>query len=123
MKDAKLQRKEYYVGIKDSKEIRRSMLESSKLIVLSMQSHQKIAKIRKDKQNLKEKLREDAKELKMLFSRLEKLMPEHAFEDTAAVKAEKPQPQKMIKKDPAQNEIDRLHAHLSIIESRLKAMK
>lgn len=116
-----------YVGLKQPQILRRNLLESSKSTILSLQNLEKIKEIEKEKEILKNKLKEDVKELKMLFLRLEKLIPEHAIENKSLdVKKEtpvvKPVP-KLPKKDKSEHEIDKLHNHLLMIEKRLSGIK
>lgn len=110
---------DFYIGIEDPRELRRNILESSKLIVLSMKNQQKLKDIHKEKIHLKNKLKQDIKELKMLMSKLEEILPEHI-----------PQKKQPLLKKPAKNEpekireaeIDRLHEHLELIEQKLKKL-
>jgi len=118
--------KTYYIGIKAPKELRRNSLEASKSVISSMQKQQRILDIQTEKNILKQKLKEDVKELKLLFSKLERQLPENLAESENSKKAEankadaKPKIPRIKSKE---TEVDRLHAHLSIIEERLKNIK
>ena len=110
-----------FVGLKDPKEARRNLLESSKSVVASMQVYQKVIGIRAEKEGLKKKLKEDVKELKILLSHLEKLLPDKLFD----VRKETPKKEKLtsLGNDPAKKELDRLHEQLSMIEKKLKKLE
>lgn len=66
---------EYFVKIDDGKELRRELLESSKLCIYVLKHEQKTLAIRKQKEQLNAAVREHMKELTMLLGSLEKALP------------------------------------------------
>jgi hypothetical protein len=92
-----------------------------------MQKQQKILGMQKQKNILKSKLKEDVKELKMLFLKLEKTLPEYAFEinsdSSVRYNDKKSFSPKVSGSYSAESEIDNIHSHLEDIEQRLKKIK
>ena len=130
MKTTKPVKKEYFVGIKNSNDLRRNLLESSKSVIMSLENFERIKQIEIEKAELKNKLKNDVKEIKMLFSKLENLMPEEVVQGISKKenKIEKPVQNKQISKRTPKNdfeekEIQKLHKHLSMIEERLSKLK
>lgn len=120
----------FYVGIKNSKELRRNLLEASKSVINSMQKQQRVTQIRLEKNRLNAKLREDVKELKMLFSKLEKTLPEHVFENSQKTDAKRQSKKPSLQKPTSnqnvyesEKEIDNINSQLEMIEQRLKNIK
>lgn len=116
----------FYIGIEDPRELRRNTLEASKSVIGALQKQQRILDIQTEKAVLKQKLKDDIKEIKMLFSNLEKILPENIFDinTKSKPKAEEKTNIDIPKQVPSikskKTEIDRLHANLDIIEERLK---
>ena len=120
-------KKEFYVGIKNSTSLRRNLLESSKSVIMSLENFERIKQIESEKTELKEKLKNDVKELKMLFSKLEKSMPEEISQSLPKKEIKPVQKQTLRKQNPRtefeDKEIEKLNKHLSMIEERLAKLK
>ncbi|MBR9690638.1 hypothetical protein GOV08_03055 [Candidatus Woesearchaeota archaeon] len=111
---------ELYVGVKDKRELRRNILEASKSIVMSMQSYQRLKDIQEEKLGLKQRLKSDVKELKMLFNRLKRYIPEKNVKTNKGTKARLPKlPEIKDSKKSHDQEIDNLHQQLANIEQKL----
>lgn len=128
MKEKKSVKKDYYVGIRSANDLRRNLLESSKAVILSLENFERIKQIETEKTQLKHKLKDDVKELKMLFSKLENLMPEEVIQSIQKKEVVSKQPIKTIpkktpKNDLEEKEIEKLHKNLSMIEERLSKLK
>jgi hypothetical protein len=67
--------KDFFVGIYEPIDVRRTVLESSKEIVESLQSSTNLKKIRKEKLLLYEEMRQIMSEIDMLVTRLNKKLP------------------------------------------------
>ena len=122
----------FYVGIKNPRELRRNTLEASKSVIAAIQKQQRILDIQKEKNILKKKLKDDIAELKMLFSKFEKILPPNIFETSESsektalkeqVKTPSSQTKQVLKMDYKESEVDKLHKHLNMIEERLKNLK
>lgn len=121
-------KQDYYVGIRSANDLRRNLLESSKSVVMSLENFERIKQIETEKTQLKSRLKDDVKELKMLFLKLEKLMPDEAVEGfVKRVETPKQQAKIIPKKNPKNEledkEIEKLHKHLAMIEERLSKLK
>jgi len=67
---------DFFVGIYDPLDVRRNLLESSKEIVKSLQSHDTLARIRKDKLRYYEEMRNIMDELTFLTTKLKEKLPQ-----------------------------------------------
>lgn len=129
MKSSKPMKKEYYVGIKNPNDLRRNLLESSKSVIMSLENFERIKQIESEKSELKNRLKDDVKEMKILFSKLEHLIPEEAI--SGIKKTDEKQKthslKQVLKLTPKNNfedkEIQKLQKHLSMIEERLNKLK
>ena len=83
----------FFVGIYDPVDVRRNILESSRLIVNSLLSYSKLEKIRTQKILMLRGMKKTMKELDMLVSKLQERLPEthlrYATEKTATDSPEK----------------------------------
>lgn len=66
---------EYFVKVDDGKELRKELLESSKLCIHILKLEQKILHIRKQKEHMHENVRQSLKEITFLLGSLEKDLP------------------------------------------------
>ena len=135
----------FFVKIKDPTEVRRSLLESLKDIVESLQGFEKFKAIREEKLGNIIKLRNDVKDLIKLSSSLKATLPETklriALEKAKKVKRRKHKagektpnkPEKKAAKTGAKEtkaekprpmtDLEKLESELSAIESRLASLK
>lgn len=115
-----VEKKDLFVGIRNSNELRRNILEASKSAISCMKIHQKITHLHTNKIKLKKRLKDDIIELKILLLKLDKIMPK-SFGD---VVIDDVTPKKIIEKpiDLDKKEIDVLHKQLKAIEERLSQL-
>ena len=67
--------KDFFVGIYDPQDVRRNVLESSKEVVNSLQSHDSLKSIRRNKLKCYKEMRQIMVELDFLVNKLEKSLP------------------------------------------------
>ena len=130
---------QYYVGMKDHIELRKSLLESSKQLIKSLQRYQKFKALREEKIQKLSRLRAMIRELRRLNGKLRSQMPsmieieKHQEEKKGSKKAAQPvklvqkknaKPEKVVVAAPVKlTELDRLEKELSEIESKLGRLK
>ncbi len=73
----------YYIKIEKPIEFRRDILESSKKIVASLQDFRNVMFIREKKKKLLEELKIELKEINLLITNLNKLLPEKQLREEA----------------------------------------
>lgn len=126
---------EYFVKVDDGKELRRQLLESSKLSIHIIKQEYTIKEMRARKTQLMEKVRDDIKELTFLIGLLEKDLPVLTKKELAEIapkkpeqpilrKAQKAEPVKPVAQEqkPENKEyskLRRLESSLEMIEKRL----
>jgi len=76
----------FYVKIEKPREFRRDVLEGSKKIITCLQSYRQLLAVREQKNALLNQLRNDMKELGLLISKLDKLLPEKHLREEALAK-------------------------------------
>lgn len=104
---------EFYKGIKDPKELRRSLLECSKDVIRSLQNSGDYITLRKRKETAIIKLKRDIDEIYQLSGQLNSILPIEQVED---------QKQKKTKRRMADYEIKDLSKELSEIESKMSKL-
>jgi len=128
---------EYFVKVDDGKELRKQLLESSKLSIHIIKQEFKIKDMRSRKNQLMEKVRDDLKELTYLIGALEKDLPVLTKKELAEIAPKKPE-QPILKKAEEKSEspkkpvsaestaenkeyskLRRLESSLEMIEKRL----
>ncbi len=67
--------KDYFVGIYDPLDVRRNLLESSKEIIKSLQSYERLEKIREEKLRLYREMKRLSAELDLLVSKIKQNLP------------------------------------------------
>ncbi|MBW2983120.1 hypothetical protein KY327_02355 [Candidatus Woesearchaeota archaeon] len=78
----------YYVRIDDPQAFRKSILESSKQVIGSLQANRKVQDIRRRKREALDAIREDMKEIALMVSKLNDLLPQKELRDEALREAE-----------------------------------
>ena len=124
----------FFVRINGPDMLRVSLLESSKLILHSLQSYYKVSAIRKNKREATDALKSDIKELILLLGKLETMLPYQdvvikKFMPTQAKNAKGSKPKKshpntvkeVVATDisPSFGELDKLNRSLASIEEKL----
>lgn len=137
---------DYFVKVDDGKELRRQLLESSKLSIHLLKQEFSIKEIRARKLQLIESARKDLKEITFLIGRLEKDLPvltkkeleeidPKAFKRPTAKKAKKGKAKKTAKNQPQPepvpqktkesehlSKLERLERSLKMVEGRLNEL-
>lgn len=103
----------FYVGIKEPVELRRSLLESSKLVIQNLQKYEKIRGIREEKLKQTEELKNLLAEIKRLNNKLKAAFPRMVPREIPA--------EKKAKKEP--DEIRVLEQELSEVEEELRRLR
>lgn len=124
---------EYFVKVDDGKELRRQLLESSKLSIHIIKQEYSIKEMRARKSQLMDKVRDDIKELTFLVGSLEKELPVLTKKELSEIAPKRPEQPIMKKAEkaakPASQEhkpeskeyskLRRLESSLEMIEKRL----
>lgn len=92
-----MEEKEFFVGIYDPTDVRRSVLESSKEIIDSIQSNKKLKQIREDKLLLYGEMQNIMHDLDLLISKLNNKLPETHLRKTVIKNDVHPKIQKLEK--------------------------
>ena len=105
----------FYVGVKDPIELRKSLLESSRDIIKSLQKHESFKEIREEKTEQIIKLKNVMSDIEKLNKRLKAELPkiELRAKEEISKKYKKIKPSKNI------SEIEKLEKELDFIESKL----
>ena len=91
----------YYVGISSPNELRRSLLESSKVVIQLLKANEILKQTRKQKAELSEKLKDDVRVINKLITKLKSELPKTKFAASlsrAKPKKEEPAPKVQIVK-------------------------
>ena len=121
---------QFFVGIHETRDLRRNVLESSREMVHTLQSYEKIIEIREEKLRRTKQFKTVIEELKLLVSKLSQAMPR--------VQVRQPEPKKMTrssrkrrkerrvvpkKKEEEILELKKLEEELSAVEGKLSQIK
>ena len=87
---------DFFVGIYDPIDVRRNILEGSKEIIKSLESHDRLKQIRKEKLKQYQFMKKIMRELDALIDRLEEELPKSHIRK--AIQKEKPEPVVIKKK-------------------------
>lgn len=129
----------FYVGIRDPIEIRRSLLESSKDMVHSLQRFERFKEVRKEKLESLHELKKTMSIVKKLMGQLKHALPEASIrvelgKEKRKVNLKKQTPKKTEKKTNPKKEIvervsrkemgelEKLESELSAIEGKLSRL-
>ena len=115
----------FYVGIKEPFELRKNLLESSKMIIKSLQKYQKFKDIKLRKSEYLSELKDIIKEIKKLNLLLNSKLPETDIKLSRTVlpNGKKEPEETMTKADiKKKNELEKLESELSSIESKLDSL-
>ncbi len=123
----KKESKTFYVGLKDSIELRRAILSASREIIKCMDSSKKIMSRRADKKRLSNKLKNDLEEIDFLIDKLIEVFPKEKIETwqekpkityAKPKKTESTPPKRIMTKKDNQKITD-LHEQLLSLEKKL----
>lgn len=124
---AKQEENPLFVGITNSGELRRNILECSKDILESLKEYEKVKSVKEEKQKLIQKFREDIKAISRLINRLKTNLPKvkevgiKKPEKEIVEKQEKPKVIK-VEKPKEKTELERLESELNDIEGKLNTL-
>lgn len=112
--------KNFYVGIQNSKDFRRNLLESSKTVVSILKRYHKIKAIRLLKKEKLKILKNHLDDITKLVNHLDDAMPDMGIRATAP-KAQRVVPLEQVKVPVAKShsDLDKLEAQLKEIDARL----
>src|SRR3989344_1876985 len=109
----------FYVGINSPTEVRRDVLENTKVIIIALKTFENFKEARVEKTRHVENLKVLMSELDMLFNKLKRVLPQTRVR-------EKPSAIQIVKKDvevrlttKKMSEIEKLESELSNIEEKL----
>ena len=105
---------EFYKGIKDPEELRRSLLECSKGVITSLQNSKEYENLRKRKETTILKLKEEIDEINRLYFQLNVALPEEELEE------KKLKNKKRIKREDYS--VKDLNEELSAIEEKMSKL-
>ena len=104
---------EFYKGVKDPHELRRSLLECSKDVIRSLQNSGDYISLRKRKETAIIKLKRNIDEIHQLYEQLNSILPVEQMEE---------QKQKKTKRRAVDYDIKDLSKELSEIESKMSKL-
>ncbi len=129
----------YFVRIEDPKQFRLDILEDSKVVIGNLQAVRNVLFVREKKRELLDSLQDQVKEIGLLITEFDKLLPDKqlreeaaakersrnlTLKETPASKTKKKTPQKkVVATEKVVDEKDRLADALSSIERKLAALK
>lgn len=127
--------KEFFKRIENPNQLRRKVLESSKLVIQNLKSYQKILDIRKEKLSSQKELKIQVKEINLLLDKIRDFFPIELLQEyDNEQKAKQPKSVKIkatkgkkktveIKKTIAEpSELTKLENKLADIEGKLKSL-
>ncbi len=122
---------DFFVEVKDPLEIRRAVLESSKKAIRLLQNYENIKKIRTEKNEEIERLKNQIKEMALLFIRLKAELPKSKdvlppeFKKvfyTRPATAKVIKPVAAVEAKPRESEVNKLEQELKDIEAELERL-
>lgn len=120
--------KAFYVGVKEPIDLRKNLLECSKIVVKSLQKYERFKDIRKKKIENIINLKGIIKEIKKLNNNLISKLPETKIKAERKEKTTIPKGKKEVEGEISKteikktNELEKLEAELSSIESKLNTL-
>ena len=123
----KEEKDQFFVGISGTTELRRNILESSREMVRTLQSFEKLQEIRAEKLRRMKQFKTVIEELKLLVAKLNDSIPEIRLKEPIAKKNLKLEKRKTkakpVRRDEDVLELRKLEEDLSSIEGRLAQLK
>lgn len=113
--------KEFFIGIKKPKTLRRGMLETLRDTISLLQKSERMKKARAERYEAVSELRTIMNDIAIDLARLEQKLPRYTFEK---LKVEEVEKKKKKKKKPRvrEEEIDLLERELAEVEAKLKML-
>lgn len=113
----------YFVGIYDPIDVRRNILESSKEIVKSLQSFEKIESIREEKLKTIKDMKKIMAELELLISKLADKLPKTKLRKAIEKTADNLQKNTAPTPGRFSSELEKLESQLRLVEKELSSFK
>ncbi len=124
----KPENKSYYVGIDDSKNLRRELLGMSRGIIISLKKYETIKEQRREKVETLSELKGKIKEINILINKLKRLLPEAKVR---YLPEKKPKPKEKPKESEADRkesrkktkymtDLEKLEQELKVVEGKLR---
>jgi len=117
---------EFFVGLHNSMDVRRNMLESSRDMIHTLQSYQKVNEVREEKIKRVEQFKTIMEELKLLVNKLNKALPKVQVKEVelrakeAFEKISRKETKVEVPRDSSgKSDLEKLEAELAKIEGRL----
>ena len=115
------QKDDFFVGINNPLDVRRNVLECSREMIQTLQTHEKIKKLREAKIKRTLQLKTVIRELDLLFSKLRTALPK------THLRAKVTEPKQRLKIKPSNikemNEFEQLETQLSTKEQNIRQMQ
>ena len=114
----------FYVGVKDPRELRRSLLESTKDIVVFMKTYDNLKSFRLKKFDEMQKLKVLIEELSRLIAKLQRELPKTRLRVVPEEKGRKAKAAAKQKPKPkvSASDVEKLELELNDIEQKLKSL-
>lgn len=118
----------FYVGIKDPLKLRRSILETSKALIKSLQSYEKISRLRSKRAEITKEYKDIMSELIGYISSLKRELPRNDIFNKHEQHILKPKQSHTMSKAETRKErkelsnIDKLEQELAEVEEKLKML-
>lgn len=120
----------FYVGVQDPAECRKDILESTRALVLMLQSYHAFKKVREQKELETKNLKDVTKQIEVLISKLKRELPKTRLREKAPAAEQTQTTAKQHRAVPAQekpqrrhmNEVERLETELADIERKLNIL-
>ena len=114
----------FYVGIKDPRELRRALLESTKDVVVFLKTYDNLKSIRLKKFEETQKLKLVVEELSRLMAKLQRELPKTRLRIVSEEKARKAKSTAKQKPKPkvSASDVEKLELELKDIEEKLKSL-
>ena len=112
----------YYVGVSDPVELRRTLLESSKIIISFLKRYEDIKNLRTKKAEAVIQLNNQVEDIRKLVARVRRDLPKTKLRQDSVEEKKVAKP-KTLKAKIGRAEIEKLEEELSDIENKLKSLK
>lgn len=124
----------FFVRIGEPEELRREILESSKMMIHVLQSQKKLETIREEKSKKITEFRKLVKEINLVVAKLKKRLPKtklralskeeqmEVYKKSHGPTKTKAAPKKKVQEAKPKTEVDALQSQLDAIESKLKKL-
>jgi len=112
----------FFVRLADRRDVRRTLLETSKAAIHCLRAYQDLVRVRGEKVAAIERARQELRGLTVLLNRFEKLLPELSEADLSSIRLRPPdQADKAVKgkRAPPKSQVSGIAERLACIERQL----